>query len=93
MARIRIHPQAYTYKTVCWASHQRPSVGTGSSGRTAQRSGCACNGMDAMTRPATPPAHMCHVCEVKREQPATTMLSPCWASSFSMQHRYATEAW
>ena len=54
--RSRVHPPAPTCMAACWAHHQRPSVGTGSPGRTALPPSRACSGIEAMTCLATPPA-------------------------------------
>ena len=54
-ARSRVHPLAHTCMAGCLAHHQRPSVGTGSPGRTALPSSRACSGIEAMTCLATQP--------------------------------------
>ena len=53
-ASIRVHANAQTRMAACRAPHQRPSVGTGSPGRTAMPSIRACSGIEAMTCLATP---------------------------------------
>ena len=53
-ASIRVHAHAQTRMAACCAPHQRPSVGTGSPGRTALPSIRACSGIEAMTCLATP---------------------------------------
>ena len=53
-ASIRVHSHVQTCMAACWAPHQRPSVGTGSPGRTALPSIRACRGIEAMTCLATP---------------------------------------
>ena len=52
-ASIRVHAHVQTRMAACCAPHQRPSVGTGSPGRTALSSIRACSGIEAMTCLAT----------------------------------------
>ena len=47
-ASNRVHAHAQTRMAACWAPHQRPSVGTGSPGRTALPYIRDCSGIEAI---------------------------------------------